>query len=134
MAQLQFCDKHNMVAYLEKSSDNKDFHQIIDFHNNSYIKYALTESTTVYTSLIDQFWRTAKLEIDNEGYVGIPATLDKKVRVLVTEASIRRRLKLGDAEGISLLTDEEMFAQLARMGYVTTSTSLTFKKGHFSPQ
>ena len=55
MAHLEFCYKHNMVAYLEKSEDSEDFHQIIDFLNTSYIKYALTESPTIYSSLIDQF-------------------------------------------------------------------------------
>ena len=111
MAQLQFCDKHNMLLYLENTEDNTEFHQIIDFLNCIYIKFALTESTTVYASLIKQFWKTAKLEVDNEGHATIVAILDKKVRVVVTEASIRRRLKLNDEEGISYLLDDEIFAQ-----------------------
>ncbi|GJT42579.1 hypothetical protein Tco_0951294 [Tanacetum coccineum] len=53
---------------------------------------------------------------------------------LITEASLRRHLKLEDAEGISSLSNEEIFEQLAHMGYVTNSESLTFFKGHFSPQ
>ena len=134
MAQLQFCDKHNMVAILEKTDDNRDFHQIINFLNHRYIKYALTASTTVYTSVINQFWKTAALEIDDNGYQVITATIDKKVKVRVSEASIRRHLKLGEEEGISSLPNEEIFAQLARMGYVTESTSLTINKGKFSPQ
>ncbi|GJY51413.1 hypothetical protein Tco_0442260 [Tanacetum coccineum] len=39
-----------------------------------------------------------------------------------------------DAEGISSLSNEEIFEQLAHMGYVTNFESLTFFKGHFSPQ
>ncbi|GKF50227.1 hypothetical protein Tco_0146694, partial [Tanacetum coccineum] len=31
MANLKFVDQHNMVAYLEKSDDNAEFHQIVDF-------------------------------------------------------------------------------------------------------
>nr|GFB58652.1 hypothetical protein [Tanacetum cinerariifolium] len=31
MARLQFCDHHNMVAILEKSEHNVDFHPIVDF-------------------------------------------------------------------------------------------------------
>ena len=54
-----------MVAILEKTDENEDFHQIINFLNQSYIKFALTASTTVYTSVINQFWKTAALEIDN---------------------------------------------------------------------
>ena len=119
MAQLQFCDKHNMIAILEKIDDNRDFHQILNFLNKSYIKFALTASTTVYTSVITQFWKTAALEIDDNGYQFITATIDKKVKVRVSEASIRRHLKLGEEEGISALPNEEIFAELARMGYVT---------------
>ncbi|GKC78342.1 hypothetical protein Tco_1129116 [Tanacetum coccineum] len=43
-------------------------------------------------------------------------------------------LKLHDAEGISSLSNEEIFERLAHMGYVTNSESITFFKGHFSPQ
>ncbi|GKA63580.1 hypothetical protein Tco_0763186 [Tanacetum coccineum] len=37
-------------------------------------------------------------------------------------------------EGISSLSNEEIFEHLAHMGYVTNSESLTFFKGHFLPQ
>ncbi|GKB77179.1 hypothetical protein Tco_0944074 [Tanacetum coccineum] len=53
---------------------------------------------------------------------------------LITEDSLRIHLKLDDAEGISSLSNEEIFEHLAHMGYVTNSESLTFFKGHFSPQ
>ncbi|GJU38048.1 hypothetical protein Tco_1186402 [Tanacetum coccineum] len=42
MADLTFVDSHNMVAYLEKSEDNVDFAEIVDFLNASPIRYALT--------------------------------------------------------------------------------------------
>ncbi|GJU01944.1 hypothetical protein Tco_1112282 [Tanacetum coccineum] len=47
---------------------------------------------------------------------------------LITEDSLRRDLKLDDAEGISSLSNEEIFEHLAHMGYVTKSESLTFFK------
>ncbi|GKA18951.1 hypothetical protein Tco_0698866, partial [Tanacetum coccineum] len=62
------------------------------------------------------------------------ATIDKKVKITVFEGSIRRHLKLEDSEGIPSLPTAEIFEQLALMGYVTTSDSLTFQKGHFSPR
>ncbi|GJQ95307.1 hypothetical protein Tco_0006446 [Tanacetum coccineum] len=68
-----------------------------------------------------------------EGLQAISATIDGHEK-LITEASLRRHLKLEDAEGISSLSNEEIFEQLAYMGYVTNSESLTFFKGHFSPQ
>ncbi|GKA55007.1 hypothetical protein Tco_0753956, partial [Tanacetum coccineum] len=42
MADLTFADSHNMVAYKEKSEDNADFAEIVDFLNASPIRYALT--------------------------------------------------------------------------------------------
>ncbi|GKF25298.1 hypothetical protein Tco_0081192, partial [Tanacetum coccineum] len=53
---------------------------------------------------------------------------------IITEASIRRHLKLQDSEGLSSLPNAKFFEQLARMGYATTSDSLTFLKGYFAPQ
>ncbi|GJW54970.1 putative ribonuclease H-like domain-containing protein, partial [Tanacetum coccineum] len=53
--------EHNMVAYLEKSKGSEGFEQIIDFLSASHIKHALTENPTIYTSHIEQFWRTAAL-------------------------------------------------------------------------
>ncbi|GJR36214.1 hypothetical protein Tco_1211898 [Tanacetum coccineum] len=38
MADLIFADSHNMVAYLEKSEDNADFAEIVNFLNASHIR------------------------------------------------------------------------------------------------
>ncbi|GJZ87219.1 ribonuclease H-like domain-containing protein [Tanacetum coccineum] len=98
MANLDFCDKHNMVAYLQKSEGSEGFHQIIDFLTTSHIRYALTESPTIYVSLIEQFWQTASASTLENGDMEITATIDGKVKV-VSEASIRRHLKLEDSDG-----------------------------------
>ncbi|GJU62620.1 hypothetical protein Tco_1244455 [Tanacetum coccineum] len=42
MASLKFVDQHNMVACLEKSEENTEFHQIVDFLSTCSINYALT--------------------------------------------------------------------------------------------
>ncbi|GJR53399.1 hypothetical protein Tco_1403920 [Tanacetum coccineum] len=42
MAVLESCPKHNMVAYLEKTEGNAEFHEIIDFLTRSSIHHALT--------------------------------------------------------------------------------------------
>ncbi|GJR67052.1 hypothetical protein Tco_0013117 [Tanacetum coccineum] len=42
MAVLESCPKHNMVAYLEKTDGNAEFHEIIDFLARSSIHNALT--------------------------------------------------------------------------------------------
>ncbi|GJX57307.1 hypothetical protein Tco_0287204 [Tanacetum coccineum] len=122
-----------MVANLQKSEGSEGFHQIIYFLTTSHIRYALTESPTIYVSLIEQFWQTASVSTLENGDMEITATIDGKVKV-VSEASIRRHLKLEDSDGISTLPTSEIFEQLALMGYVSNSDNLTFQKGHFSPQ
>ncbi|GJU11739.1 putative ribonuclease H-like domain-containing protein [Tanacetum coccineum] len=42
MGVLDSCPKHNMVAYLEKSDGNAEFHEIIDFLTRSCVHHALT--------------------------------------------------------------------------------------------
>ncbi|GJV77543.1 reverse transcriptase domain-containing protein [Tanacetum coccineum] len=81
----------------------------------SHIKYALTENPTIYVSLKEQFWQTATASTLEDRDMGITATIDGKVKV-VSEASIRRHLKLKDSDGISTLSTVEIFEQLALMG------------------
>ncbi|GJW30975.1 putative ribonuclease H-like domain-containing protein [Tanacetum coccineum] len=83
--------------------------------------------------MINPFWQTATTSTLDNREMEIIATIDGKVRI-VTEASIRRHLKLEDYDGISNLPTTKFFEQLALMGYVSNSDKLTFQKGHFSPQ
>ncbi|GKB04765.1 putative ribonuclease H-like domain-containing protein [Tanacetum coccineum] len=62
---LKFVDLHNMVAYMEKSQENADFDEIVDFLNANPIRFALTISPTIYVSYIEQFWCIAKIKIVN---------------------------------------------------------------------
>ncbi|GKC74157.1 hypothetical protein Tco_1120040 [Tanacetum coccineum] len=94
--------------------------------------YALTENPTIYVSLIHQFWQTASASTSENGEIEITATIDGKVKT-VTEASIRRHLKLEYSDGISTLPNTKFFEQLALMGNVSNYDRLTFQKGHFSP-
>ncbi|GJT07351.1 putative ribonuclease H-like domain-containing protein [Tanacetum coccineum] len=49
MVVLESCPKHNMVAYLEKTDGNAEFHEIIDFLTRSSIHHALTLSNVKKT-------------------------------------------------------------------------------------
>ncbi|GJV08779.1 hypothetical protein Tco_1346435 [Tanacetum coccineum] len=115
MENLDFCDKHNMVAYLQKSEGSDGFHKIVDFLNTCHIKYALIENPTIYVSLIEQFWQTASASTLENGDMEITATIDGKVKV-VSEASIRRHIKLEDSDSISTLPTTNIFEQLALIG------------------
>ncbi|GJV20464.1 hypothetical protein Tco_1369484 [Tanacetum coccineum] len=112
-----------MVAFLEKSTGSAGFHQVIDFLNRSHICYALIKKPDVYISFIKQFWRSAEASTDNNGEVQITATIDGH-SVFITEASLRRHLKLDDHDGITSIPNSEIFEQLALMGYHTDSDNL----------
>nr|GEY45501.1 copia protein [Tanacetum cinerariifolium] len=98
----------------------------------SYIKYALTVNPNIYVSYIKQFWTTVAVKRVN-GVTRLQALVDKK-KVAVTEATIREALHLDDAEGVDCLPNEEIFAELAIIGYEKPSTKLTFYKAFFLSQ
>ncbi|GJZ07877.1 hypothetical protein Tco_0542160 [Tanacetum coccineum] len=91
MANIDFFDKHNMVAFLQKLSGSEEFHQIVDFLTGSHIRYALTANSTIYVSLVEQFWQTATVETVNDGEQQITATVDGH-KFAITKASVRRHL------------------------------------------
>ncbi|GJZ21525.1 hypothetical protein Tco_0558564 [Tanacetum coccineum] len=72
---------------------------------------------------------------DDNGDVQLTATIDGHSRT-ITEASLRRHLKLDDHDRLLLLipNSRRFFEQLALMGYHKDSDKLTFQKGAFSPQ
>nr|GEV97132.1 hypothetical protein [Tanacetum cinerariifolium] len=121
-----------MVAYLTKYDASEGFTQIIDFLNGSYIKYALTMNPNIYVSCIKQFWTTVAIKQVND-ITRLQALVDKK-KVVVTKAVIREVLHLDDAEGVDCLPNEDIFIELALMGYENPSTKLTFYKAFFSSQ
>ncbi|GJW87104.1 hypothetical protein Tco_0162444, partial [Tanacetum coccineum] len=114
MAGLEFCSKHNMVAYLEKTDGNTEFRLIMDFLTRSSINYALTISPIVSTSFVEQFWTTAKSRtVNNTSY--IDATVAGKP-VNISEASIRSDLFFDDADGIDSLNNQAIFDNIQLMG------------------
>ncbi|GJV74193.1 hypothetical protein Tco_1494188 [Tanacetum coccineum] len=105
-----------MVAYLEKTDGNTEFHQIMDFLTRSSIYYALTVSPIVSTSFVEQFWTTAKSRtVNNISY--IDATIVGKP-VTISETSIRRDLLFDDADGIDYLPNQAIFDAIQLMGHL----------------
>ncbi|GJT83793.1 putative ribonuclease H-like domain-containing protein [Tanacetum coccineum] len=99
---------------LTKSEGSEGFHQIVDFLN----------STRINT-------------LDNRE-MEITATIDGKVKT-ITEASIRRYLKLADSDGISTLPNAKIFEQLALIGFIQIFLNkhkrqlLPYKRTHIAP-
>ncbi|GJW42608.1 hypothetical protein Tco_0071407 [Tanacetum coccineum] len=115
MADLAFINQHNMVAYLEKSDENAKFHQIVDFLSTCSINYALNVSPTIYASYIEQFWNTATSKIVNL-VKQIHVIVDGKA-VVISESSVRNDLLFDDEDGITYLTNDEIFENLALMSF-----------------
>nr|GEV19512.1 hypothetical protein [Tanacetum cinerariifolium] len=105
---------------------------IVSAVRHGYIEYALTVNPTIYVSCIKQFWNTVAVKQSND-VTRLQALVNKK-KVVVTEAAIREALRLDDAEGVNCFPNEEIFTELARMGYEKPSTKLTFYKAFFSSQ
>nr|GEU40086.1 hypothetical protein [Tanacetum cinerariifolium] len=91
------------------------FEQVVDFLNTQVIQYALMVNPTIYVSCIKQFWATASIKKANN-VVKLQALIDGK-NVVVTEDVIRQDLLLDDVDGVECLPNEEIFTELARMGY-----------------
>nr|GEV13246.1 transposon Ty3-G Gag-Pol polyprotein [Tanacetum cinerariifolium] len=121
-----------MVVYLSKSDASAGFNQIVDFLNAQVIQYTLMVNLTIYVSCIKQFWATASIKKVKD-VVKLQALSDRK-KVVITEDIILHDLRLDDADGVDCLPTEEIFVELARMGYEKPPPKLTFYKAFFFAQ
>nr|GEV38508.1 hypothetical protein [Tanacetum cinerariifolium] len=121
-----------MKSWLVQKQTTLGLEQILDFLNASVIKYALTVNLTIYVYCIKQFWSSVSLKKTND-VVPLQALINRK-KVIITEDMIRQVLRLDDAKSIDCLPNEEIFAELERMGYEKPLTKLTFYKAFFSAQ
>ncbi|GKF07782.1 synaptobrevin, longin-like domain protein, partial [Tanacetum coccineum] len=113
---------------------NRDmlFAEIVDFLRGSNLRYALASNPTIYDSLVKQFWQTATANTIADGTLEIHTTIDTTGYTII-EASIRDKLQLADASGITMLPSDEIFEGMGQMGYPTDET-FTFWKSFFTPQ
>nr|GEV29509.1 uncharacterized mitochondrial protein AtMg00810-like [Tanacetum cinerariifolium] len=108
---LSFANTHNMITFVTKSDAIDGFDQIVDFLNAHVIQYALMANDVMR----------------------LQALIDRR-KVIITKDTIRQALYLDDADSVDCLLNDEIFAELARMGYEKPSTKLTFYKAYFSAQ
>ncbi|GJX76606.1 hypothetical protein Tco_0323417 [Tanacetum coccineum] len=66
MANIRTCNKHNMIACVEKTEHNADFHQIVDYLTGCSINYSLLVDPDLIGPWLQQFWATASLRSINE--------------------------------------------------------------------
>ncbi|GJR96046.1 hypothetical protein Tco_0268220 [Tanacetum coccineum] len=96
---------------------------------------AWVDDEAVHKELGDRMERAATTasSLEAEQDSELTATIDRQEKT-ITEAFLRRHLKLEDNGGVNTLPNSEIFEQLALMRYATDSDKLTFQKGNFSPQ
>ncbi|GJS31000.1 hypothetical protein Tco_0491620 [Tanacetum coccineum] len=116
MASMKYYDKHNQVGFLKKPEESTGSAEIVDFLKGSHIRYALTHNLTIHDSLVKQFWQTTTALILADGTLDLRATIDT-LEYTITKASIRSKLQLADASGISMLPNTEIFEGMGNMGY-----------------
>ncbi|GKD50878.1 putative ribonuclease H-like domain-containing protein [Tanacetum coccineum] len=122
----------SIVGFLCKPDESEGFAEIVDFLRGSNLRYALSTNPTIYDSLVKQFWQTATANTIADGTLELHATIDT-TEYTITEASIRDKLHLADASGITMLPNNEIFEGMGQMGYPTDG-SFTFWKSFFTPQ
>ncbi|GJW27284.1 hypothetical protein Tco_0041095 [Tanacetum coccineum] len=116
MASMKYYDKHNQVGFLKKPTKSAGFAEIVDFLKGSHIRYALTYNPTIHDSLVKQFWQTATASTLVDETLELRATIDT-LEYTITKASIRSKIQLAEASGISMLPNTEIFEGMGNMGY-----------------
>ena len=97
MANRDLCRKHNMIANLEKTPSNFQFHDIIDFLTGSSINYSLLVNPKIIGPWIQEFWSTADKEVEEEENV-ITATVARhpiRIQRLLFERIYNFKMKEG---------------------------------------
>ncbi|GJS11337.1 hypothetical protein Tco_0368133 [Tanacetum coccineum] len=128
MAIMNSCNKHNMIACVEKTERNADFHDVIDFLTGCSVNYALLVSPDV----IQQFWNTAKVRMIND-VAHIAAKVSGK-KILVSEALVRTDLMFNDEDGTNCFDNQVIWDFLRDIGYEGNLQLLSFSKPLLSPQ
>ncbi|GJU63504.1 hypothetical protein Tco_1245339 [Tanacetum coccineum] len=121
-----------MIACVEKTEHNANFHQIIDYLTGCSINYSLLVDPDLIGPWLQQFWATASLRVINE-VPHIRAMVDGK-RVLISEETIRADLLFDDADGVDCFPKQVIWDSLRDIGYEGNLAQLTFSKPLFSPQ
>ncbi|GJV86815.1 hypothetical protein Tco_1530753 [Tanacetum coccineum] len=133
MANIRSCNKRtNMIACVEKTAQNADFYQIIDFLTGCSINYSLLVDPDLIGPWLQQFWATATLKVIND-VPHIRAKVAGK-KILISEATIRADLLFDDEIGVDCFPKQVIWDVLRDIGYEGNLAQLTFSKPFFSPQ
>ncbi|GKA19129.1 hypothetical protein Tco_0699044 [Tanacetum coccineum] len=120
MANIRTCNKHNMIACVEKTAQNADFYQIIDYLTGCSINYSLLVDPDLIGPWLQQFWATASLRVVND-VPHIRAMVAGK-KILISEETIRADLLFDDAHGVDCFPKQVIWDLLRDIGYGVLDT------------
>ncbi|GJW85337.1 putative ribonuclease H-like domain-containing protein [Tanacetum coccineum] len=109
-----------------KCDENAEFHQIVDFLSTCSINYAITVSPTIYASYIEQFWNIVTFKTVNS-VKQMHAIVNGKA-VVISESSVRNDLLFDDEDGITYLTNDDIFENLALKGNLDSKKFLMYPR------
>ncbi|GKD77291.1 hypothetical protein Tco_1339912 [Tanacetum coccineum] len=121
-----------MIACVEKTAQNANFYQIIDYLTGCSIDYSLLVDPDLIGPWLQQFWATASLRVIND-VPHIRAMVAGK-KILISEETIRADLLFDDADGVDCFPKQVIWDSLRDIGYEGNLAQLTFSKPLFSPQ
>nr|GEV23874.1 putative ribonuclease H-like domain-containing protein [Tanacetum cinerariifolium] len=127
-ARQNYSNSTNPISAAGPLNSLRDAYQHPDMLEREDIAYSNNENVGAKAD-----FNNLETSITSNDVTRLQALVDKK-KVVVTEAAIRDALHLDHAEGVDCLPNEEIFTELARMGYEKPSTKLTFYKAFFSSQ
>ncbi|GJZ32961.1 putative ribonuclease H-like domain-containing protein, partial [Tanacetum coccineum] len=81
----------------------------------SHLNAVKRHNPTIHDSLVKQFWQTATASTLADGTLELRATIDT-LEYTITEASVRSKLQLADASGISMLPNTKIFEGMGNIG------------------
>ncbi|GJS94884.1 hypothetical protein Tco_0801852 [Tanacetum coccineum] len=108
-----------MIACVEKTAQNADFYQIIDFLTGCSINYSLLVDPDLIGPWLQQFWATASLKVIND-VPHIRAKVAGK-KILISEETIRADLLFDDANGVDCFPKQVIWDLLRDIGYEASS-------------
>ncbi|GJR86753.1 hypothetical protein Tco_0210764 [Tanacetum coccineum] len=91
-------DKALLVAFLRIPTESVGFTEIVDFIKGTSLRYALTHNSTIYDSLVKQFWQTATVRSLANGIQELVTSIDNK-EYTITEAFCQNKLHCRYATG-----------------------------------
>ncbi|GJX45319.1 hypothetical protein Tco_0261995 [Tanacetum coccineum] len=114
MAGLTFADLHNMVAYLEKSTENADFAEIVDFLNANPISSKSNAWNEFGTNITSALIYLAK----NQKFNFSKLIFDGKVTPLFETMLIQQQADMGEGSGQP--TDPQHVTEIPQSSEPTT--------------